>query len=77
MYRAALNAVGRGLTPLSARPMGGASALSVRGYAKDVRFGSEVRKEMLVGVDILADAVSVTMGPKVIRYSFYMVEYDD
>ena len=33
--------------------------------AKDVRFGADVRKEMLKGVDILADAVSVTMGPKV------------
>jgi hypothetical protein len=34
-------------------------------YAKDVRFGTTVRQEMLEGVDILADAVSVTMGPKV------------
>ena len=33
--------------------------------AKDVRFGTEVRQEMLKGVDTLADAVSVTMGPKV------------
>ena len=37
-----------------------------RTYAKDVRFGSEVRALMLQGVDILADAVAVTMGPKVI-----------
>lgn len=36
-----------------------------RSYAKDVRFGSEVRALMLQGVDILADAVAVTMGPKV------------
>jgi chaperonin GroEL (HSP60 family) len=34
--------------------------------AKDVRFGAEVRAEMLKGVDVLADAVSVTMGPKVL-----------
>merc|ERR1719516_59719 len=42
------------------------SALSQshRGYAKDVRFGRSVRAEMLKGVDVLADAVSVTMGPK-------------
>jgi hypothetical protein len=33
--------------------------------AKDVRFGPEVRALMLQGVDILADAVAVTMGPKV------------
>lgn len=37
----------------------------VRSYAKDIRFGPEVRKLMLEGVDILADAVAVTMGPKV------------
>lgn len=36
-----------------------------RFYAKDVRFGSEVRALMLQGVDVLADAVAVTMGPKV------------
>ena len=41
--------------------------------AKDVRFGAEVRAEMLKGVDILADAVSVTMGPKVNFYSFLKV----
>ena len=41
--------------------------------AKDVRFGAEVRAEMLKGVDILADAVSVTMGPKVNFYPFLKV----
>ena len=39
--------------------------LQRRFMAKDVRFGAEVRAEMLKGVDVLADAVSVTMGPKV------------
>ena len=38
--------------------------LAMRTYAKDVRFGAEVRALMLQGVDILADAVAVTMGPK-------------
>lgn len=38
--------------------------LAARGYAKDVRFGAEVRALMLQGVDVLADAVAVTMGPK-------------
>lgn len=38
--------------------------LAVRGYAKDVKFGPEVRAMMLQGVDVLADAVAVTMGPK-------------
>src|SRR3954471_16271682 len=32
--------------------------------AKDVRFGSDVRQQMLRGVDILAQAVKVTLGPK-------------
>ncbi|ARC54620.1 molecular chaperone GroEL [Candidatus Riesia pthiripubis] len=32
--------------------------------AKDVKFGSEARSKMLRGVNILADAVKVTLGPK-------------
>src|SRR3982750_3976642 len=32
--------------------------------AKDVRFGGNARQQMLRGVDILADAVKVTLGPK-------------
>ena len=32
--------------------------------AKDVRFGSDAREKMLRGVDILANAVKVTLGPK-------------
>ncbi len=32
--------------------------------AKDVRFGDEVRHRMVNGVNILADAVKVTLGPK-------------
>ncbi|GJE17567.1 chaperonin GroEL [Methylobacterium marchantiae] len=32
--------------------------------AKEVRFGSDAREKMLRGVDILADAVKVTLGPK-------------
>jgi chaperonin GroEL len=32
--------------------------------AKDVRFGSDARQRMVRGVDILADAVKVTLGPK-------------
>lgn len=36
-----------------------------RTYAKDVKFGADARALMLQGVDLLADAVAVTMGPKV------------
>jgi len=32
--------------------------------AKDVRFSADARARMLRGVDILADAVKVTLGPK-------------
>ncbi|XP_072929925.1 63 kDa chaperonin, mitochondrial-like [Epargyreus clarus] len=39
-------------------------SINCRQYAKEVRFGPDVRSLMLQGVDILADAVAVTMGPK-------------
>ncbi|MFC3874692.1 chaperonin GroEL [Neisseria musculi] len=32
--------------------------------AKDVQFGNEVRQKMIKGVNVLADAVKVTLGPK-------------
>ncbi|MDA1132858.1 MAG: chaperonin GroEL, partial [Proteobacteria bacterium] len=32
--------------------------------AKEVRFGFEAREKVLRGVDILANAVRVTLGPK-------------
>jgi chaperonin GroEL len=32
--------------------------------AKDVKFGSDAREKLLSGVEILADAVKVTLGPK-------------
>lgn len=32
--------------------------------AKDIKFGEEARRSMLRGVDVLADAVKVTLGPK-------------
>ena len=54
MFRAA-----RCLRP-AARLWGG----HVRGYAKDLRFGVDARVAILQGVDKLADAVAVTMGPK-------------
>ena len=36
-----------------------------RFYAKDLRFGGDARAAMLEGVNKSADAVAVTMGPKV------------
>jgi len=32
--------------------------------AKEVKFHSDAREKMLAGVDILANAVKVTLGPK-------------
>ena len=32
--------------------------------AKDIKFGEDARKKMLDGVNILADTVKVTLGPK-------------
>ena len=32
--------------------------------AKDVKFGDTARARMIAGVNILADAVKVTLGPK-------------
>ncbi|MDP1965793.1 MAG: TCP-1/cpn60 chaperonin family protein, partial [Reyranella sp.] len=32
--------------------------------AKEVRFGADARARMIRGVDILADSVKVTLGPK-------------
>ena len=32
--------------------------------SKEIRFSSDVRDSMLKGVNILADAVKVTIGPK-------------
>lgn len=49
------------IRPVLSRRM--APALT-RTYAKDLKFGSEARVLMLQGVDLLADAVAVTMGPK-------------
>ena len=50
------------------RPQG-----QVRSYAaKDLKFGVDARVAMLQGVDKLADAVAVTMGPKVNCHCYHM-----
>jgi len=40
------------------------SLINSRTYAKDIKFGDDARALMLKGVDLLADAVAVTLGPK-------------
>ena len=56
----------RAALPRPARLLQSASTtLTKRGYAsKDVVFGNDARQGMLRGVDILAKAVSATLGPK-------------
>ena len=47
------------------RPVSRALALHLTWvYTKDVKFGVDARALMLQCVDLLADAVAVTMGPK-------------
>lgn len=41
--------------------------------AKDIEFGSRARAAMLLGVNQLADAVKVTMGPKVAFFSLHIL----
>jgi chaperonin GroEL len=36
----------------------------VRGIHKEIKFSNEGRASILKGVDVLANAVSVTLGPK-------------
>jgi chaperonin GroEL len=56
----------RAALPRPARLLQSAStSVARRGFAsKDVVFGNDARQGMLKGVDILAKAVSATLGPK-------------
>ena len=60
--------------PSLLRPLtrGNLAPALARCYAKDLRFGPEARALMLQGVDMLADAVAVTMGPKVLNKIVYI-----
>ena len=51
-------------SPITLRHLRAAAASRAFASGKDVRFGTEGRALMLQGVDKLADAVSVTLGPK-------------
>lgn len=42
--------------------------------AKELKFGADARSNMLKGVDTLADAVAVTLGPKVWGYCGSMLD---
>ena len=61
------------------RVVGGSSATRIaRRYAhKDVKFSNEGRASILAGVDVLANAVSVTLGPKGVYCAFFKVVIGD
>lgn len=48
----------------AAKASAGVQRMAVRHYAKDIKFSADARGMMLAGVNKLADAVAVTMGPK-------------
>lgn len=52
------------LASSAARGATARTAVLRRGYAKDIRFSLEARQALLRGVDKLANAVAVTMGPR-------------
>lgn len=61
MMRSALQKSGAYASKAVTKPR---SIGSVRGMAKEIKFGVDGRAAMLTGVDTLADAVQVTLGPK-------------
>ncbi|XP_075511585.1 chaperonin CPN60-2, mitochondrial [Primulina tabacum] len=65
MYRFAANLASKARVARSSIQQFGSRVGWTRNYAaKDIRFGVEARSLMLKGVEDLADAVQVTMGPK-------------
>ncbi|KAM1031832.1 hypothetical protein ACFX2I_035476 [Malus domestica] len=65
MYRFATNLASKARLARNSSQQIGSKLISRRNYAaKEIRFGVEARAGMLRGVEELADAVKVTMGPK-------------
>ncbi|KAL7105668.1 hypothetical protein ACP275_07G058300 [Erythranthe tilingii] len=65
MYRFAANLASKARVARNSSQQIGGRLGGLRNYAaKDIRFGVEARALMLKGVEELADAVKVTMGPK-------------
>ncbi|KAJ8451186.1 hypothetical protein Cgig2_013958 [Carnegiea gigantea] len=72
MFRAAASLASR--ASRNSRSIGGRLSWSRNYAAKEIRFGEDARRSMLKGIEELADAVKVTMGPRgrnvVIEQSF-------
>ncbi|CAK9186758.1 unnamed protein product [Ilex paraguariensis] len=65
MYRFAANLASKArLARNNTQQVGSRLAWSRNYAAKDIKFGVEARALMLKGVEELADAVKITMGPK-------------
>lgn len=47
----------------------------IRGAHKEIKFSNEGRASILKGVDVLANAVSVTLGPKGELHELDLVSY--
>jgi hypothetical protein len=69
MQSAMRNGLRRGSATALARVIAssGRARVPVRGMAsgKDIKYGVDARAQLLIGVDRLAEAVKVTLGPKV------------
>ncbi|XP_060169242.1 chaperonin CPN60-like 1, mitochondrial [Lycium barbarum] len=67
MYRFVVNLASKArVARTNTQQIGGRLNWSRSYAAKDIRFGVEARAAMLQGIEELADAVKVTMGPKVV-----------
>ncbi|KAK4427344.1 Chaperonin CPN60-like 2, mitochondrial [Sesamum alatum] len=65
MYRAAATAIASSIRSSTSRKLVCSRVVYSRNYvAKDINFGTGARAGMLAGVNELAEAVKVTMGPK-------------
>ncbi|KAG2403251.1 Chaperonin protein [Vigna angularis] len=73
MYRFASSLASKARIARSGSKQLGSTLSWSRNYAaKDIKFGVEARALMLKGVEELADAVKVTMGPKLINVEFIL-----
>lgn len=55
--------------------LGASFSTSQKQNAKELKFGADARSSMLLGVEVLADAVAVTLGPKVLTTVFLQITY--
>ena len=59
-----MHRLGSRSTTVARRAAKSAKPVLARGAHKEIKFSNEGRASILKGVDVLANAVSVTLGPK-------------